>query len=131
MPGTQQSNDFRPLCHEHLLEMRPNSTFLNSEGDGTQAIAYACTERDCLVRYNTSRGYFIPSQNGNRDEMDMLPKVRCFHDGAPMYLAKTNPEKRDFRLWTCPQCGARRTNEESLIGLASQEIQDLGGGNAA
>jgi hypothetical protein len=131
MPGSQPSNDLRPLCHEHLLEMRPNSTFLNSEDDGSQAITYACREPGCFVRYDTSRGYFIPSQNGNRDERDMLPKIRCSRHGAPMYLAKINPEKRDFRLWICPQCGARRTNEEGLVGLASREIQDLGGGNAA
>src|SRR5256884_4503772 len=41
-----------------------------------------------------------------------LPKVRCFLDGMPMYLAEIHPEKTSFRLWTCPQCGARRTNEE-------------------
>jgi len=96
MPATQPSKDLRPLCHEHLLEMRLNRSFLN-----------------------------------NGDEMDMLPKVRCFLDGMPMYLAEIHPEKTSFRLWTCPQCGARRTNEEDLVGLASQETQDLGGENKA
>jgi len=61
----------------------------------------------------------------------MLPKVRCFLDGMPMYLAEIHPEKRSFRLWTCPQYGARRTNEEGLVGLASQRIQDLAGENTA
>jgi hypothetical protein len=131
MPATQPSKDLRPLCHEHLLEMRLNRNFLNNGGDATQATAYGCTEPACLVRYNTSRGYFLLSQNGNGDEMEMLPKVRCFLDGMPMYLAEIHPEKRSFRLWTCPQCGARRTNEEGLVGLASQGIQDLAGENTA
>jgi hypothetical protein len=131
MPATQPSKDLRPLCHEHLLEMRLNRNFLNNGGDATQATAYGCTEPACLVRYNTSRGYFLLSQNGNGDEMDMLPKVRCLLDGMPMYLAEIHPEKRGFRVWTCPQCGARRTNEEGLVGLASQGIQDLAGENTA
>jgi hypothetical protein len=33
-----------------------------------------------------------------------------------MYLAGINPEKKSFRLWECPQCGGKRTNEESLVG---------------
>jgi hypothetical protein len=44
-----------------------------------------------------------------------------------MYLAEIDQEKRDFRMWRCPQCDGRRTNEEGLIGLASQEIQDIRG----
>jgi len=131
MPANQPSKNPHPLCHEHLLEMRLNPSFLNSEGDGTRAIAYTCMEPDCIVHYGTSRGYFILSQNGNMEGMDMVPKVRCFLDGAPMYLAEINPEKRSFRLWTCPQCGARRTNEEDLVGRASQETQDVGGKNTA
>jgi hypothetical protein len=121
MPAAQPSKDLRVLCHEHLLEM-------NRESDGTQAITHGCMEADCLVHYNTSRGYFMLNQSGNQDETDMVPKVRCFLDGAPMYLAEINPAKRDYRLWTCPQCGARRTNEE---GLASPKVQDLGAKNTA
>jgi hypothetical protein len=119
------------LCYEHLLEMGVNQSFVNSACDGTQAITHGCTEPNCLVRYNSSRGYFVLNQNGNKDEMDMVPKVRCFLDGAPMYLAEINPAKRNYRLWTCPQCGARGTNEEGLVGLASPEVQDLGANNAA
>ena len=131
MPATQPSKELRAFCHEHHVKMRLDQSLLNSEGDPAQTFAYACTEPDCLVRYNMYRGYFILSQNGNGDEMDMVPKVRCFLDGAPMYLAEINPEKRGFRPWKCPQCGARRTNEEGLVGPASQEIQDLSGKSAA
>lgn len=130
MPATQPSNDLHPLCHEHHLEMKLNLNLLTSEGDGTQAVTHVCAVPDCLLHYNTSRGYFILNQNGNRGGVDMVPKLRCFLDGAPMYLAETNPEKRDFRLWICPQCGARRTNEGDLIGLASQEGRNSSGKNA-
>jgi hypothetical protein len=130
MPAVQPSEDLRALCHQHHLEMKLNGSFLSREGDGTQAIAYGCTEPDCHVHYNRSRGYFLLGQNGNSNEMDLVPKVRCLLDEAPMYLAEVNAERRDFRLWTCPQCGARRTNEDDLVGLASQGIQDLGGEGA-
>jgi len=107
--------------------MRLNQSLLNSEGDLTQTLAYACTEPDCLVHYSIYRGYFILSQNGNTNELDMVPSVRCPRDGTPMYLAEIDLEKRGFRLWICPQCDGRRTNEEGLIGLASQGIQDVSG----
>jgi len=128
MPATQPSKDLRPLCYEHHVEMSLNGSSLNSEGDGM--MAYGCTESDCLARYNISRGYFMPSQNGNGDAMDM-PRVRCFSDGAPMYLAEISPEKRSYRLWACPQCGARRTNEEGLVSSPSREIREVDGKNAA
>ncbi len=101
MPATQPSKELRALCHEHHAEMRLNQSLLNSE------------------------------ENGNTNELDMVPNVRCPHDGTPMYLAEVDPDKKGFRLWICPQCDGRRTNEEGLIGLASQEIQDVSGKNAA
>jgi len=45
----------------------------------------------------------------------MTPRVACPRDGQPMYLAETNPEKKAFRLWRCPQCHSSRTNEEDLV----------------
>jgi len=125
MPATQPSKELRAFCHEHHVKMRLNQSLLHSEGDATQTRAYACTEPDCLVHYNIYRGYFILSQNGITNEPDMVPSVRCLHDGTPMYLAEIDPEKRGFRLWICPQCDERRTNEDGLIGLASQGIRDV------
>jgi hypothetical protein len=127
MPATRPSKELRALCHEHHVEMRLNQGLSNSEGNAIQTLAYACTVPHCLVHYNISRGYFTLSQNGNTNELDMVPRVRCPHDGAPMYLAEIDQEKRDFRLWRCPRCDGRRTNEEGLIGSASQEIQDVSG----
>jgi len=127
MPAIQPSKELRAFCHEHHVKMRLNLSVLNSEGDPTQTLVCACTEPDCLVHYNISRGYFVLSQNGNTNELDMVPRVRCPHDGTPMYLAEIDLQKRGFRLWICPQCDGRRTNEEGLIGLASQGIQDVSG----
>jgi hypothetical protein len=101
--------------------MRLNQSLVNSE-DNAKHTAYACAQPDCLVHYNIYRGYFILSQNGNMNEQEMVPSVRCLRDGTPMYLAETDPEKREFRLWRCPQCDGKRTNEEGLIGLTSQGI---------
>ena len=127
MPATQPTKELRALCHEHHAEMRLNRSLLNSEDDAKHTLAYACTEPNCLVHYSIYRGYFILSQNGNTNELDMVPSVRCHHDGTPMYLAEIDPDKRGFRLWICPQCDGRHTNEEGLIGLASQGIQDVNG----
>jgi hypothetical protein len=131
MPATQPSKELRAFCHEHHVKMRLIQSLSNSEGDLTQTLAYTCTQPDCPVHYNIYRGYFILSQNGNTNELDMVPNVRCPHDGTPMYLAEVDPDKKGFRLWICPQCDGRRRNEEGLIGLASQEIQDVSGKNAA
>ena len=116
MPATQPSKELRALCHEHHVEMRPNQRLSKNEDGANQSLAYACTEPGCLVHYNTSRGYYMLSQNGNTNGLDMVPRVRCPQDGTPMYLAEIGREKSGFRLWRCPKCDARRTNEESLIG---------------
>jgi hypothetical protein len=125
MSAIQPSKELRALCHEHHVEMRLNQGFSQGEREVTQTLTYACTAPDCLVHYSISRGYFL-SQNGNGNEWDQMPKVKCFRDGAPMYLAEIDLEKRAFRLWRCPQCGASLTNEEGLIGLAPMKIQESG-----
>lgn len=131
MPAVQPSEELRALCYEHHAEMRLNQSLLKSEDDAKHTLAYACTEPDCLVHYSIYRGYFIPSQNADPNELDMVPGVRCGHDGTPMYLAEVDLEKRGYRLWRCPQCDGRRTNEEGLIGLTPQGIQGGSGKNAA
>jgi hypothetical protein len=129
MPATQPTKELRVLCHEHHVEMRLNQGILNSKGEAKHTLAYACTEPDCLVHYNIYRGYFLLDQDGGTNEPDMVPRVQCPHDGTPMYLVEIDQYKREFRLWRCPQCDGRRTNEEGLIGLASQGIQDASGKN--
>jgi hypothetical protein len=127
MPSNQIKRDLSALCYEHHIEMRFGQAVLQTRGERTQMLAYTCPEPDCLVHYNSSHGYFMLSQNGNLSELDMVPRVRCPYDGMPMYLAETNPEKRGFRLWRCPQCDGRLTNEEGLIGqgVIGEVLQDV------
>jgi len=43
MPAAQPGKELRALCHEHHVEMRLNQSLVNSHGDATQMLAYACT----------------------------------------------------------------------------------------
>ena len=131
MPAAGPSKELRALCHEHHVEMRLIQSLVNSEDNGKQTLAYACTKPDCPVRYNLFRGYFMLPRDGNTNQMDMVPEVRCPQDGAPMYLTEIDGEKRDFRLWQCPRCDGRLTNEEGLAGGASQKIKDVNGKSVA
>jgi hypothetical protein len=115
MPVTQSSRDYHLLCHEHL-KMSLHEILLESGREGEQILAFACTEPDCRVHYNFCRGYFLPSQEGRSDELGMVPRLRCPRDGMSLYLAGINPEKRGFRLWKCPQCDGKCTNDEGLLG---------------
>ncbi|PYU67464.1 MAG: hypothetical protein DMG49_18635 [Acidobacteria bacterium] len=116
MPATESSKEFRALCHEHHVEMRLSQRLLNGAGNPKETLAYACTEPDCLVNYNIVRGYFLLNEKGSTNELNMVPRVRCPRDGTPMYLAEIDPQKKGFRLWRCPQCDGRRTNEDGLTG---------------
>ena len=117
MPATQTRKEFHALCHEHHVQMRLSQVLPKGQ---VQKVAYACDEADCFVRYSVSRGYFLSSRKSQASDSALLPKVRCFLDGTPMYLAEINRqekgrEKKGFRLWRCPKCDARRTNEEGLV----------------
>jgi uncharacterized C2H2 Zn-finger protein len=131
MPVTRLSKEYNALCYEHHVEMRLRMIVSKRDGENTRTFAYACAEPDCPVHYNISRGYFLLSQQGGATETELVPRVRCPQDGTPMYLAAIDLEKRDLRLWRCPQCDARRTNEDSLASFASQEIQDVSGKSGA
>jgi hypothetical protein len=117
MPATQRKPDFQALCHEHHVKMKLREVHLKGGPETPKIAAYACTERSCQVHYNHARGYFMPNGTANDLDMLMLPKIRCRKDGTPMYLAAVNPAIRGFRLWICPQCDARHTNEEDLVGM--------------
>jgi hypothetical protein len=120
MPVAQPSNEFHALCPEHHAEMTLRQILFKNEGENTRTFAYVCTEPDCPVHYNISRGYFLLNQEGGINEPETVPRVRCPQDGVSMYLADINPKKRSFRLWKCPQCDRKRTNEEGLLGPTSQ-----------
>jgi hypothetical protein len=118
MPTPRAAKQFHALCHEHHIEMRMTEVDIQTDGPPTRISAYACPELDCAIHYTPSKGYFVVGKCG-QVELDMAPRVKCYRDGQPMYLAETNPEKRAFRLWQCPQCDSSRTNEEGLVSEVS------------
>jgi hypothetical protein len=112
-PALLRNKTIQPLCHEHHLKMRLSQVPLQT-GELAQTLVYACPEPDCLIHYNSSRGYFPVVHNGNGIDRDMMPEVRCSQDGLPMYLAEVVPAQRSFRLWRCPQCNSSRRHDDEL-----------------
>jgi hypothetical protein len=94
--------------------------FLKLDSESAEELLYACREPGCLVRYNTSGGYFIDTIDAKTIEQEMTPRLSCPNDGQPMYLAEVMPERRSFRLWKCPECCGSRTNEENWGGLGKK-----------
>jgi hypothetical protein len=85
-----------------------------------EALLYACREPGCLIRYDSSHGYFVDTQDTITIEREMTPRVSCPNDGQLMYLARVLPERRSFRLWKCPECNNSLTNEDSSQGLGKK-----------
>lgn len=76
---------------------------------------YACQESGCLIRYTRAEGYFVaPPEIGHVQE-EILPRVRCPHHGAPIYLEEVRPQERSFRLWRCPLCKAASTSGQLFV----------------
>src|SRR5260370_42306931 len=106
--GTSTRKDLLVLCYQHHIAM-----LLEFGSEPLEALLYACREPGCLIRYDSSHGYFIDTKDARTIEQEMAPRVSCPRDGHPMYLAEVRPERRGFRLWKCPEWNASRTNEES------------------
>ncbi|SRR5712691_15125 len=115
VPALKRGKRIHPLCHEHHTEMRLTQVLLKTESEATQTGAYVCPVPGCPVHYNTSHGYFINTQNENRIERDMMPRVACSQDGVRMYLAEVRPTRWSFRLWRCPQCGVSHRNQDPVL----------------
>jgi hypothetical protein len=113
--GTSTRKNLHVLCYQHHQEMPPKLS-----NESTQPLVYVCPERGCPIRYDSLGGYFIDMADKEAVEQEILPRVRCASDERPMYLAKVQVERRNFRLWKCPECGASRTNEESSNELGKQ-----------
>lgn len=115
MLSHQPGSSLQPLCFEHHGEMGLVSAVSGNGTRPAQEPEYACQESDCSVRYTSAAGYFIaPRQAGPADE-EILPRVRCAHDGAPMYLGEVSPQERSFRLWKCPVCTVTSTTGQALV----------------
>ena len=81
---------------------------------------FHCKEPKCLIRFETSRGYFLHTEDKTILEQEILPRVRCSVDKYPMYLAESQTKSKNYRLWKCPECGGTRTNEEISNGLGKK-----------
>lgn len=103
------------LCYQHHTEM-----LLELRSDPPESLLYACQDPGCLVRYDTSRGYFLDTRDAKAIGLEIIPSVSCSNDGHRMYLAEVMPERSSFRLWKCPECNESRTNEESSHGLGKK-----------
>ena len=113
--GTSTKKAVHVLCYQHHTEM-----LLRPSSQPVEAMLYACREPGCLIRYDSSHGYFLGTEDANTIAQETTPRVTCPNDGYVMYLAEVLPERRTFRLWKCPKCNASRTNGESSHGLGEK-----------
>jgi hypothetical protein len=81
-----------------------------------EGLVYACQEPGCLVRYDSSHGYFLDTKDAETIEQETTPHVSCSNDGQLMYLAEVMPERRSFRRWKCPGCNLSYINDEETSG---------------
>jgi hypothetical protein len=83
---------------------------------------YACQEAGCLVRYDSSHGYFLDTKDANTIEQEMTPHLSCSNDGQLLYLAEVMPERRSFRRWECPECKLSYINDEETSGELGKKM---------
>ena len=114
MTATQRRYEFQPFCYKHQVEMKPNQTLRTFEKWPTQSITFACPNLDCLVHYNSAKGYFVLTHDarGNWGQLEPGPQVRCERDKALMFLSEFFPDRWSLRLWKCPLCKTVRANGE-------------------
>jgi len=74
------------------------------------------------IHYNSSQGYFIESQNGDRSESEIKPGVHCPKDERLMYLAEVRPEKKELP----PMENARNVTRSALMGEISSTAVSSG-----
>jgi len=114
--GTSTRKDIHVLCYQHHTEM-----FVRPASGAAEDLRYACQEPGCLIRYDGSRGYFIETKDANILGVEVTPRVNCSNDGQHMYLAEVTPERRNFRLWKCPECSQScLNNEDTSPGLGKE-----------
>lgn len=114
MRSNKPSSSLQPLCYEHHTEMSLVQMVPGNGNTPHQGLEYACQVPNCFVRYTGAHGYFVVPRNGSGLQEEILPSVRCPHDGALMYLGEVRPEDRSFRLWRCPLCKAASASGQVL-----------------
>jgi hypothetical protein len=115
--GTSTGKELHVLCYQHHTEM-----LLRLLSEPAEGLMYACREPGCLVRYDSSAGYFIDTEDANTIEQETTPHVSCSNDGQLMYLAEVSPQRRSFRLWKCPLCNLSYINDEETSGRLGKKM---------
>ena len=115
MLSHQPASNLQPLCYEHHTEMTLVQIDSANGATVTAEPRYACPVSDCPVCYTSAAGYFLATRDRDQVENEILPRVRCPQDAAPMYLAEVRPQERSFRLWRCPLCQAVSTSGQTLV----------------
>src|SRR5260370_23914643 len=90
--GTSTRKDLHVLCYQHHTEM-----LLRLLSEPAEELVYACHEPGCLVRYDSSHGYFLYTEDATTIEQQTAPQLTCSKDGQLIYLAEVYPERRRFR----------------------------------
>jgi hypothetical protein len=109
--GTSTRKDLDVLCYQHHTEM-----LLRLLREPAEGLGYACQEPGCLVRYDSSHGYFLDTKDAKTIEQETTPHLSCSNDGQLMYLAEVMSERRSFRRWKCPECNLSCINDEETSG---------------
>lgn len=109
--GTSTREDLHVLCYQHHTEM-----LLRLLSEPAERLVYTCQEAGCLVRYDSSHGYFLDTKDAKTIEQETTPHLGCSNDGQLMYLAEVMPERRSFRRWKCPECNLSYINDEETSG---------------
>jgi hypothetical protein len=115
--GMSTREDLHVLCYQHHTEM-----LLRLLSEPTDGLVYACQEAGCLVRYDSSHGYFLDTKDAKTIEQETTPHLSCSNDGHLMYLAEVMPERRSFRRWECPECKLSKINDEETSGGLGKKI---------
>jgi hypothetical protein len=113
--GTSTRKDLHVLCYQHHTEMLLRLLSEPAEG-------YACQQEGCLVRYDSSHGYFLDTKDANTIGQETTPHLSCSNDGQLLYLAEVIPERRSFRRWECPECKLSYINDEETSGALGKKM---------
>ena len=90
MAATQTRYEFLPFCYERHVEMNHNQIASTIEGGPTQGITFACPEPDCLVHYNSVKGYFMLTrhENGNGSQGGEAYTLRAWRRPLARHAAR-------------------------------------------
>jgi hypothetical protein len=114
--GSSTRKDLHVLCYQHHTEM-----LLRLLSEPAGGLVYACQKAGCLVRYDSSQGYFLDTKDAQTIEQETTPHLSCSNDGLLMYLAEVMPERRSFRRWKCPEGKLSYINDEETLGRAGKK----------